>query len=142
MKYYVTYNNRYPVSDFDSLFDGIWPDWACQTSKAPAVNIYETDNAYVLEAELAGYGKDDVQVNVDKHVLRIGSVKKADQEQEEQNTLLRERVRGSFERSFAIPENVAEEQIDGEFADGLLTVTLPKKPEIQPKQIEVKVKSA
>lgn len=107
----------------------------------PPVDIVETDKAYVIEAELAGYTQEEVQVNVDKHVLKISSSKENLKDVDEnKKSLVRERYYRAFERSFSLPEDIAEDQIEGEFANGVLTITLPKKPEVQPKSIEVKIK--
>ena len=140
MKYYVTYNHQNPVSTFESMFNDIWSDWGVSSSKIPPVDIFETSKAYVLEAELAGYKKDEVQVNVDKHVLRLTSSKKSEKVPEGKKALVRERYYKEFERSFSLPEDIDEEAIEGEFTDGILTVTLPKKALAQPKKIEVKIK--
>ncbi len=140
MKYYVTYNNSNPVSNFDSLFNDLWADWGVNRSKIPPVDIYETEKAYVIEAELAGYKQDEVQVNVDKHVLKISSNKQTLKETDGKKNLVRERFYKNFERSFSLPEDIDEGKIEGEFADGVLTITLPKKEEVLPKTIEVKIK--
>ncbi|MGE4583470.1 MAG: Hsp20/alpha crystallin family protein [Sphaerochaeta sp.] len=140
MKYYVTYNNSNPVSNFESLFNDLWSDWGVSSNKIPPVDIYETDKAYVIEAELAGYKQDDVQVNVDKHVLRISSNKQTLKDVDGKKSLVRERFFKKFERSFSLPEDIDETKIEGEFADGVLTITLLKKGEVLPKTIEVKIK--
>ena len=140
MKYYVTYNNSNPVSNFDSLFNDIFGDWGVSRSKIPPVDIYETEKAYVIEAELAGYKQEDVQVNVDKHVLKISSDKQSLKDVDGKKNLVRERIYKKFERSFSLPEDIDEAKIEGEFTDGVLTITLPKKDEVLPKTIEVKIK--
>lgn len=140
MKYYVSYNHNNPVSNFESLFNDLWSDWGASSSKIPPVDIYETEKAYVIEAELAGYKQDEVQVNVDKHVLRISSDKQSLKDVEGKKSLVRERYFKKFERSFSLPEDIDESAIEGEFSDGVLTVTLPKKDEVLPKTIEVKIK--
>lgn len=140
MKYYVSYNHNNPVSNFESLFNDLWSDWGASSSKIPPVDIYETEKAYVIEAELAGYKQDEVQVNVDKHVLRISSDKQSLKDVDGKKSLVRERYFKKFERSFSLPEDIDESAIEGEFSDGVLTITLPKKDEVLPKTIEVKIK--
>ncbi len=140
MKYYVTYNRNNPVDNYKSLFNDLWSDWG-SSNKIPPVNVFETDKAYVIEAELAGYSQDEVAVNIDKHVLKLTSAKQSKSEDDKLNKfLVRERYYRSFERSFSLPEDIDEGAIEGEFSDGVLTITLPKKPEVQPKSIEVKIK--
>ncbi len=140
MKYYVTYNQNNGVSNFDSLFNDLFSDWGVSRSKIPPVDIYETEKSYVIEAELAGYKQDEVQVNVDKHVLKLSSNKEMLKDADGKKSLVRERYFKKFERSFSLPEDIDEEKIEGEFSDGVLTLTLPKKKEVLPKTIEVKIK--
>lgn len=142
MKYYVTYNRNNPVANYRSLFNDLWSDWGT-TSKIPPVDVTETDKAYVIEAELAGYSQKEVEVNVDKHVLKLSSTKQSlpeDDKDKKSKSLVRERYYRAFERSFSLPEDIDEGAIEGEFSDGLLTITIPKKPEVQPKSIEVKIR--
>ncbi|MDD4574501.1 MAG: Hsp20/alpha crystallin family protein [Sphaerochaeta sp.] len=146
MAYLTTRNNyRTPVvSPFDSLFSSMLNDWGLTSSKIPPVDITETDKAYILEAELPGYKQEDVKVNIEKHVLRLSSSKQTTKEEkdakDEKKLLICERRSQSFERAFSLPEDVDEDKIEGEFANGVLTVTLPKKKVAQPKSIEVKIK--
>ncbi len=140
MKYYVTYNQDNGLSDFDSLFGDLFADWGVSRSKIPPVDIYETEKSYVIEAELAGYKQDEVLVNVDKHILKISSNKETLKDADGRKNLVRERYFKKFERSFSLPEGIDEDKIEGEFSDGVLTLTLPKKKEILPKTIEVKIK--
>lgn len=146
MAYLTTRNNyRTPVvSPFDSLFSSMLDDWGLTSSKIPPVDITETDKAYILEAELPGYKQEDVKVNIEKHVLRLSSAKQTTKEEkdpkDEKKLLICERRSQSFERAFSLPEDVDEDKIEGEFANGVLTVTLLKKKVVQPKSIEVKIK--
>jgi len=142
MKYYVTYNRNNPVDNYRSLFNDLWSDWGT-SNKIPPVDVNETDNAYIIEAELAGYSQDEITVNVDKHVLKLSSVKQSNREEDtgkKSKYLIRERYYRPFERSFSLPEDIDESAIEGEFSDGVLTIMLPKKAEVAPKSIEVKIK--
>jgi spore coat protein M/HSP20 family protein len=140
MIYYVTYNLNNGLSNFDSLFNDLFSDWGVSRSKIPPVDIYETEKSYVIAAALAGYKQDEVQVNVDKHVLKLSSNKESLKDVDGKKSLVRERYFKKFERSFSLPEDIDEEKIEGEFSDGVLTLTLPKKKEVLPKTIELKIK--
>ena len=142
MAYLTTRNNgTRMVSPFDSLFGNMLDDWGLASSKIPPVDITETDKAYVLEAELPGYRQEDVKLNIEKHVLRLSSAKQETKEEKDgKKFLICERRSQSFERAFSLPEDVDEDKIEGEFANGVLTVTIPKKEVMQPKRIEVKIK--
>jgi HSP20 family molecular chaperone IbpA len=75
-------------------------------------------------------------------VLKLSSTKESNPEEDKKKkSLVRERYYRAFERSFSLPEDIDESAIEGEFSDGVLTVTLPKKPEVQPKSIEVKIRN-
>ncbi|MDD2394342.1 MAG: Hsp20/alpha crystallin family protein, partial [Sphaerochaeta sp.] len=89
MKYYVTYNQNNGLSNFDSLFNDLFSDWGVSRSKIPPVDIYETEKSYVIEAELAGYKQDEVQVNVDKHVLKLSSNKESLKDVDGKKSLVR-----------------------------------------------------
>ncbi len=131
------------VRNFDSLFDSFWNNWGVPQAKSPSVDIWEDEKAYVLDAELPGFSEKDVDVHVDKHVLKIASLSEGEKEVKEEkvspNYLIRERYCNSFERSFTLPEGVDEENIAGEFKNGVLTLTIPKVPATQPKKIDVKL---
>jgi len=127
-------------SAFDSLFNNILGDWGLTPSRFPAVDIVETDDAYILEAELPGYKQEEVKVNVEKHVLKLSSTKQSKKEDKDKKRLVTERYYQSFERAFTLPDDVDEEKIEGHFSDGLLKLTLPKKEIAKPKAIEVKIK--
>ncbi len=129
------------VSPFDSLFSNMLGDWGLTSSKIPPVDITETDKAYIVEAELPGYKQEDVKVNIEKHVLRLSSAQQSTKEEKDgDKVLICERKSHSFERAFSLPEDVDESKIEGEFSNGVLTLTLPKKEVEQPKSIEVKIK--
>ena len=153
MKYVVTrpYGVQSSLNNFDRIFNNFWSDLPeASSNKLPKVDIRVNDKEYVLEAELPGYGENDIDVNVEKHVLLISSVKveknekSAETEKSEKvqdEFLIRERRAASFQRSFVLPEGVAEDKIKGEFKNGILTLIIPKLPEKQPKKIEVKIAS-
>ncbi len=107
---------------------------------APAVEICEDDAAWRLTVELPGMSDADVQVVLADDVLTLRGEKKQEREESGKNFHLSERSYGSFSRSFTLPDGVDREGIGAAFAKGLLTVTLPKKPEakVAEKRIEVK----
>jgi HSP20 family molecular chaperone IbpA len=138
MNYLMTTRNN-AVSDFDTFFDDMFGNWGVKNSTIPSVDVFEDEKAYYLEAELPGYTVDDVNIHVEKHVLHISS-EKVNEKKENKKFLVRERGYVKFDRSFTLPEGINEDQIEAEFNNGILTVTLPKTPIEQPKKIEVKIK--
>lgn len=130
-------------SPFRSAFE-IAPFWQRELEfAAPAVDIVEKDNAYVVTAELPGMDEKDIEVKLTNGGLTIKGEKQEEKEEKRKGYHLHERHFGSFERHFPVPEGVDPDKIEASFKKGVLTVALPKKPEaIKPeKKIEVKAAS-
>ena len=133
-------NTRRDLSLFDDFFDSMLGAWGSYSSRMPAVDVEETGDAYIIKAEMPGFKEDDVKITVDKHVLHIaGEVNENEENKDGRKYLIRERRHSSFERSFSLPDGLDESKISAAFDNGILTVTLPKTPEEQPKRIEVKI---
>ena len=110
------------------------------TTWAPACDIYETDNEIVVKAELPEVKKEQVQVTFENNVLTIRGERKFEEETKKENYHRIERNYGEFVRGFTLPTFIDPNKINAEFKDGLLRVTLIKREEAKPKQVEVKVK--
>ncbi|WP_257165431.1 Hsp20/alpha crystallin family protein [Bradyrhizobium sp. SRS-191] len=109
---------------------------------APAVDVAEHDNAYELTAELPGLDEKNVEVKVASGVLSIKGEKQEDKEETKKDYYVRERSYGAFERSFQIPDGVDTDKIEAVFKQGVLKVTLPKKPEVQKAAKTIDIKAA
>lgn len=111
---------------------------------APAMDLVETDKAFEVKAELPGLDEKAVEVAVSDDVLTIKGEKKEERDEEKAGVRYAERRFGSFERSFRLPETVDQENIAASFKNGVLTVTMPKRPmpEKPSKKIEVKAEKA
>ena len=130
--------------DFDRLFRGAFSAQPGETelstrSWAPPVDIYETEDAIVLKAELPGVDPKDVEVRVEDNTLYLKGERKFEKEVKEQNYHRVERSYGSFARSFSLPNSISTDQVKAEFKDGLLTLTMPKREEAKPKTIKIDV---
>jgi HSP20 family protein len=110
------------------------------TTWSPACDIYETDNEIVVKAELPEVRKEDVHVTLENNVLTIRGERKLEEKTERENYRRVERSYGEFLRSFTLPTSIDPNKIGAEFKDGMLRVTLPKREEARPKQVEIKVK--
>nr|BAL54092.1 heat shock protein Hsp20 [uncultured Gammaproteobacteria bacterium] len=106
---------------------------------APAVDIKEESNRYVVQADLPGVKPEDIEVTLQNGVLTIKGERQTEAKEEKENYRRVERFYGSFFRRFTLPESVDEEKIEANYDKGVLTVSIPKKPEVQPKKISVKV---
>jgi len=114
-------------------------DWALGGTWAPAVDIYEQDNNIVLKAELPGVDPKDVDIQLENNTLTLRGERKLDKEVKKENYHRVERAYGTFTRSFTLPAVVDQGSIKAEFKDGVLRVTLPKREEAKPKQIQINV---
>lgn len=114
-------------------------DWALGGSWAPLVDIYEREGNIVLKAELPGVDPKDVDIRVENNVLTLRGQRKFDTEVKRESYHRVERAYGSFMRSFTLPSIVDTEKIDAQYKDGVLAITLPKKAEAQPRQINIRL---
>ncbi|OZG73265.1 heat-shock protein [Hahella sp. CCB-MM4] len=106
-------------------------DWA------PAVDVTENKEEYLIKAELPGVNKEDVKVSVEDNILRIQGERHLEKEDQDKKHHRIERFYGSFARSFQLPENVDEGNIRAEYKDGILTLRLVKVEKAKPKTIEI-----
>jgi len=139
MKFYVN-NYSNPIDN------GCRTNWSNMQTKYPALNIIEKKDEYLIEVELPGFIIEDINLKLEKHVLRISSKKNEvldaqdniEEKQEEKKTfLLKERVKKEFERSLSIGNDVDEDKLSASLKNGLLLITLPKMEQVQPRDIEV-----
>ncbi len=106
---------------------------------AAEVDIHETQDSLVLEADLPGLEEKDLDIRVENNILTIRGERKFEKKVNEENYLRVERSYGSFCRSFSLPHRVNTEQIQANYRNGVLTVRLPKREEAKRKQIKVSV---
>jgi len=109
---------------------------------APAVDIVEKDNAYEVTADLPGFDEKNIAVTLQNGSLSIKGERKSEKEEKKKDYHLTEREFGSFERRFTLPEGVDSDKIEASLKKGVLTVTLPKKPEAQKPAKKIDVKAA
>ena len=125
---------RRPAFDLEPFWQ---PDsWVAM----PAMDLVERHEAFEMTAELPGLDEKNIEVNVANGVLTVKGQKEEDKVEKKEDFHLRERRFGSFSRSVRVPDMVDADKIEASFKNGVLKVTLPKKPEAQKpvKKIEVK----
>jgi HSP20 family protein len=101
------------------------------------MDAYETDSAYTLQAVLPGATAESIKVSYEDDVLTIQA--EVPQTEAEGRKLLAERTYGEYHRSVRVNGSINPDAIEASYADGILTLTLPKTPEAQPRTIPVKV---
>jgi HSP20 family protein len=104
----------------------------------PQADFYETDEEFVLEMNLPGFTEEDVEVNLEQDVLSITGEHSEEEEEEKGTYHLRERSWSRFTRSFSIPHTIDVENVDADFAKGVLKVRLPKAAQARARKIEIK----
>ena len=116
-----------------------WPPATAERAMAPRVDVSETDTELKIEAELPGIDEKDVEVVLSDGRLTIKGEKKQEKEEKKQDYHLVERSYGSFARSVALPFEADPDKIKASFAKGVLTVTVPKPPEVKAKQKKIPI---
>jgi HSP20 family protein len=106
-------------------------------SWSPAVDIFETDDALVLKAELAGFSKEDVNVEIKDNTLLLRGFRKREAEVKEENYHRMERAYGAFQRSFLLPATIDQDKATASYKDGVLELRLPKAESFKPRRIAV-----
>lgn len=115
---------------FEPLFAETW---------TPAIDVSETADKVTVKAEVPGIEPKDIEISMVGDTLTIKGEKKAEREEKGESYHLVERSYGSFSRSIRMPAPVDPDKIEATYKNGILTITCPKKEEVKPKAIEVKV---
>ena len=110
--------------------------WGVRTW-APPVDLYETDDALILKAELPGVSKDDVHVEIHQNTLILRGQRKHEAEVKEENYHRVERAYGTFQRSFVLPTLVDQEHVQATYKDGVFELRLPKSEAAKPRRIAI-----
>ncbi len=127
-----------PLRELDDLFDrsrrtlGLAPwhsrEWLGERDWSPRVDIGETDNTFVIKAEIPGVKKEDVKVSVQNGVLMLDGERSDETSEQGLHFHRVERFHGSFNRSFTLPPSVDPNQVKANFNEGVLTISLAKLP--------------
>lgn len=122
------FNQRNFFKDFNELF-------GMQELSTMKTDIKEEDGKYLLDVELPGFKKEDINADLKDGYITISATKEENKEEKDKegNFIRKERYSGSCKRSFYVGTSVKEEDISAEFKDGILKITLPKE---DPKKIE------
>lgn len=138
-----------PAREFEEMFRSmqralaLWPSRGSEpitlAEWSPSVDIAETDQEYLLKAELPDLRKQDIKVSIENGTLLISGERKVERDQKTLTFHRMERAYGRFERAFTLPENADRDRVASEYAEGVLTVHVPKNPKAcrDSQQIEV-----
>lgn len=105
----------------------------------PAMDLVETEDHFVLRADLPGLSEDDVDIEVEDHVLTISGERKAEHEDRKEGYHRVERAYGHFTRSLTLPEGIDPEAVEAHFDRGVLEVRIPKPEQRKPRRVAINV---
>lgn len=130
-----------PLWEFEgprSMLRRLFEEWPRPQRFAPAMDLHESGEAYVVTVEIPGAGRDDVTVEIDQGLLSISGEKKSERDEKEESRRYVERSFGAFRRSFRLPSNAQSDKVDASYKDGFLTITIPKTEESKPRVVSLK----
>jgi HSP20 family protein len=138
----LTRRSPLSISPLSDLFNAIFEDGPqmslSRTEPDLPLDISETDEEYIIRASLPGYKRDEIALEIDEGVLTIGAHRSEEHVENNERFHRRERRFGSVTRRLRLPDDLAEGDPNAEFADGVLTLRLPKAEKRLPKRIEVR----
>ncbi|HHW02426.1 MAG TPA: Hsp20/alpha crystallin family protein [Thermoanaerobacterales bacterium] len=106
--------------DFEDFFDNFF------NMQPVRADMRETEKEYIVEADLPGYDKNNIEIRFENNMLTISAQQDETTEEKGENYIHRERRRGSFSRTIPVPENVNGDAIKASFNNGVLQIILPK----------------
>ncbi len=109
-----------------------------ETPFLPTWEVKETRDAYVFKADLPGIKEDDLEINLTGNRLTVSGTREEEKHGDEDRFYAYERSYGTFSRSFTLPEGVDPDHAEADLSAGVLTISIPKRPEVKPRKIEVK----
>ena len=138
-------------AEMDSLFDsfmgglpafsGMFGSSGGRSSAlTPHVDVKETDKEILVEAELPGIDEKDISLALQDGVLTIRGEKKHEYDEEKENYRVTERRYGSFQRSLQVPDTIDDQRVEASFSNGILKISLPKRPEAIAKKRTIPIK--
>lgn len=135
--------NMRSVADFDPIraFDDMERSFFGNEGMVSTfrTDVRDTGDAFILEAELPGFSKDDLSLDIENDCLTISAKRTQESNDEKPNYIKRERYYGSFSRSFDV-SGIDIDRIEASYDDGVLTLNLPKKPELVPATRKLEIK--
>ncbi len=113
-----------------AVAEGVW---------APAVDVCETKDGFLVKAELPGMKQEDIQITIVENTLTLKGERRQENEVKDGGYTRIERAYGTFQRALALPSVVDASKVRAKYKDGVLEIELPKKEEAKPKEIKVQV---
>ena len=127
------------MDEIDELATRFWDDYGTRLEMVP-VDVFEKKDELVVRADLPGFKKADLGINIDRDVLSISGTRKPKKDEEKAERYRYERPFGSFCRSFTLPFDVDPDKVSAKLDNGVLEIRLPKSEQAKPSQIDITVK--
>jgi len=129
-------------SIFDDFFNMDMPsrnrkNWFDGAMWSPAVDLIDKKDKLIAKVELPGVEKKDIKLSLNDSNLTIQGEIKKEEETKKEDYYYRERAYGNYSRTISLPTEVDKEKIKAKFKNGILEITIPKKPEVKPKEITI-----
>ncbi|KTD17603.1 Hsp20/alpha crystallin family protein [Legionella jordanis] len=136
----------YPLTrDFNSFLENFFRSQSDDSSFvdtgswAPAVDIKEEENRFLVIADIPGVKKEDMHISLENNILTIQGERKFEKKETKDNYSRVERMQGQFYRRFSLPQTVDEKKISAKCKNGVLEISIPKKEASMQKKIDVKI---
>ena len=127
----------YEINRLNRMFDTMFGGEPIEGTWSPAVDIYENaQQDVVIKAELPGFKREAIKVTFEHNTLTVEGTREAEVEASREYHR-QERQHGAFRRTFTLPPSVDSSKDDAQYQDGVLTITLPRREETKPRQIQV-----
>jgi HSP20 family protein len=129
-----------PFTELDSMerrMRRLFEEIGVAPGVAPAADVYETDDEYVVELEVPGYEETELSIEVYDHTLAIKGSREKTEEEKTREFAVHERLERMFERRFILPSEADTEHVKAVFGNGVLEVHAEKLPTVKPKKIEI-----
>ena len=132
----IRYNSVFPTLS-NSLFADLLTDFPVKSTYNPKVDVAETEQAFDVQVSLPGFKKEDIKVELDENRLTISGERKWEKKEEDKNKKYHfvETEYGSFSRTFTLPNNVKFGNIEANYKDGILQLSIPKEAKELKKQL-------
>ncbi len=131
-------NQRLSTTPIDQLFDGFFDNFAApRAQQALNVDIYEKDDTIIVDADMPGITKEDIQLDVEGKFITLGYERKSEVEINEEQLYRKEKRYGKFERTFSMPFEIEPDNVSASYENGVLKLKLKKPQQRQKKQIAI-----
>jgi HSP20 family protein len=122
---------------FNAAFEGTSPGNGGARRWSPAMDLLETDEHFVLRADLPGMTQSDVNIELEDNILTVSGERKSEHEEKREGFYRVERAFGTFARSLTLPKGIDGDRVSAEFNNGVLEVRIPKPEQRKPRKITI-----